>query len=145
MKRAATGAFAAVQIALALQPAAAAELAADGASPSRVGSFAGARLRVPLGAGGGKAHAGLAFTATQRSGDIGMLRFSKGMELGFAGDDKVRLSLGGRPVSQLAQGREGPRGRKLGVSTLGWVGIGVAVVAVAGAVWFVDAMEDASE
>ncbi len=119
------------------QPAAAAELPREAVSgPSQVASFAGARLRIPLGAAKEKAQAGLAVTATQRSGETGTLRFSKGVELGFAGDDKVRLSLGGTPVSQLAQGGSGPGGRKLGVSTLGWIGIAAAAAVVGTAVWF---------
>ncbi len=146
MKFVAVGALAVAQIALAAQPALAAELPRDSsAGATRVGSFVGARVRVPLGATRERPHAGLAFTATQRSGETGTLRFSKGMELGLAGDDKVRLSIAGRPVSQLRQGGAGPEGRKLGVSTLGWIGIGVGVVVIAGTLWFVDAMNDASE
>jgi hypothetical protein len=143
MKFVTIGALIAAHIACAAQ---AAELPRDPSTETtRIGSFAGARVRVPLGATKEKPHAGLAFTATQRTGDTGALRFSKGMELGFAGDGKVRLSLAGKPVSQLRPGAEGPAGRKLGVSTLGWVGIGVAVALVAGTIWFVDAMNDASE
>ena len=137
------GVLAAAQIALAAQTATAAELPRDSSSgPTQVASFAGARIRVPLGATREKAHAGLAFTATQRSGDAGTLRFSKGMELGFSGDDKLRLSVGGRPLSQLAPGGRTPEGRKMGVSTLGWIGIGAAVVVVGTAVWFYAAITD---
>ena len=145
MKFIAMGALAAAQIALAAQPAAAAELQREVSGPTQVGSFVGARLRVPLGATREKAHAGLAFTATQRAGETGALRFSKGMELGFAGDDKVRLSLAGKPVSQLRHSRGAPTGGKAGVSTLGWVGIGVGVVvvvAVAAGAWFVSEMNE---
>ena len=146
MKFIAMGAFAAAQIACAAQPAMAAELLGEQTSgPAQVGTFAGARVRVPLGTSREKAHAGLAFTGTRRSGETGTLRFAKGMELGFAGDDKVRLSMAGRPVSQLRQGGAGPEGRKLGVSTLGWIGIGVGVALVAGTILFIDAMNDASE
>ena len=143
MKFAALAALTAAQIAFAAQPAAGAELIRDAAPGSlEVGSFAGARIRVPLGATKEKAHAGLALTATQRSGDGATLRFSKGVELGFAGDDKMRLSLAGRPVSQLAPGARGPEGRKMGVSTLGWVGIGAAGVVVGAAVWFYATITD---
>jgi hypothetical protein len=52
------------------QPAQAAELPGDGASaPNRTATFAGARLRVPLGSTREKAHAGLALTATSGIGD----------------------------------------------------------------------------
>jgi hypothetical protein len=42
-------------------------------------------------------------------------------------------------------GAAGPGGRKLGVSRLGRVGIGVGVAVIGGTMWFVDAMNDASE
>ncbi|HEX6374580.1 MAG TPA: hypothetical protein VFZ91_02560 [Allosphingosinicella sp.] len=143
MKFLGLGAFVVAQIAFAAQPAMAADLPREASSgPNHVATFVGARIRVPLGATKEKPRAGLAFTATQRSGDTGTLRFSKGMELGFAGDDKVRLSVGGKPVSQLTQGGATPDGRKLGVSTLGWIGIGVGVVVIGTAVWFYAAITD---
>jgi hypothetical protein len=146
MKKSVTAALCGALAVASAQPAAAAELPRESASgPSQVATFGGARIRVPLGATKEKARAGLAFTATQRNRDTGTLRFSKGVELGFAGDEKVRLSLGGRQVSHLAPGAQAPDGRKLGVSTIAWVGIGIGVAAIAGAVWFVDAMNDASE
>lgn len=134
---------------LAAQPALAAELGANGTrGPSQVATFAGARLRVPLGPTREKTHAGLALTATQRNGDAGTLRFSKGMEFGIAGGGKVQLSLGGRPVSKLAQGGPGPDGPKLGVSAAGWTAIGVGVVALAVGglyIWLVDHHSDTSD
>ena len=132
--------------ALAAQPAFAAELPSDQASaPTRVGSFAGARLRVPLGATKERPHAGLAVTATQRTGETGALRFSKGLELGFAGDDKVRLSLAGKPVSQLRQGADAPGGQKLGFSTTGWIIIGASAVIIVGGILIFDYLGDQSE
>ena len=145
MKFITMGALAAAQIALAAQPLAAAELPREPSGPNQVGTFAGARMRVPLGATREKAHAGLAFTATQRAGETGTLRFSKGMELGFSGDEKIRLSLAGTPVSQLRPGRAAPTKGKAGVSTLGYVAIGVGVVLVAtlaAGVWFVNEMNE---
>jgi hypothetical protein len=145
MKFTAMGALVVAQIALSAQPVAAAELQREASGPHQVGSFVGARIRVPLGATREKPHAGLAFTATQRAGETGTLRFSKGVELGFSGDDKVRLSLAGRPVSQLRPGRGAPTGGKAGVSTLGYVAIGVGVVVVvtlAAGVWFVHEMNE---
>ena len=140
MKFVAVGALIAAHIACAAQ---AAELPRDPSTETtRTASFAGARFRVPLGATKEKPHAGLAFTATQRTGDTGTLRFSKGIELGFAGDDKVRLSLAGRPASQLARSGKAPDGRKLGVSTLGWIGIGVGVAVIGTAVWFYSEMSE---
>jgi hypothetical protein len=126
------GLVGAAQVLPAAQPAAAAELNQDRtATPSQVSAFAGARLRVPLGGGREKPRVGLALTSTLRSGATGELRFAKGAELGFAGDEKVRLSVGGRAYSQLVPDGSGPDGRKLGVSGAGWTAIGVGVVAVA--------------
>lgn len=143
MKWIGMAALVAAQVAMAAQPAMAAELVRETATgPSLVGSFAGARLRVPLGAAEEKPQAGLAFTATHRGGETGTLRFSKGMELGFSGDEKLRLSVGGRPVSQLAQDGRAPDGQKLGVSTVGWIAIGVGVVALGTVVWFYAAITD---
>lgn len=101
-----------------------------GSAERQMAAFAGARVRLPIG-GGEQPQAGLAVTSTLRSGAGGELRFAKGMELGFSGDRSVRLMVGGTPATRLAQGSQGPEGRKLGVSTLGWVGIGVGVLAVA--------------
>ena len=104
--------------------------AADGGAP-QMGAFAGARLRVPLG-GSEKPQAGLALTSTLRNGPTGELRFAKGAEFGFSGDaPALELTLAGTPASRLAEGRSAPDGSKLGVSTLGWVAIGVGVLAVA--------------
>ncbi|MFL6846609.1 MAG: hypothetical protein ACJ8ER_17220 [Allosphingosinicella sp.] len=131
MKRLLIAAVAAASMVGASQPAAGADLVQDGMrSPAQVSAFAGARLRVPLG-GREKPQAGLALTSTMRSGPTGELRFAKGAELGFSGDDTLRLSFAGRPVSTLVRGQSGPEGRKLGVSTIGWVAIGVGVALVA--------------
>jgi hypothetical protein len=124
--------IAAGQILAAAQPALAAELHQDRAgTPNQVAAFAGARLRVPLGGGREKPRAGLALTSTMRGGATGELRFARGAELGFSNDEPIRLTLAGTPVSRLGQGRAGPDGRKLGVSTVGWVAIGVGVLAAA--------------
>lgn len=122
----------AAQTAVSAQPAFAAELVRDNAGmPGQAGAFAGARLRVPLGGGREKPKAGLALTSTLRSGATGGLRFARGAELGFSGRESgIRLSLAGTPVSQLAQGGRGPEGRRQGVSTLGWVALGVGFVAL---------------
>jgi hypothetical protein len=143
MKFVTLGALIAAHIACAAQ---AAELPREPSTEAtRVGTFAGARMRVPLGATKEKPNAGLAFTATQRTGDTGTLRFSKGMELGFAGRDKVQLSLAGRHVSQLRQGAEGPNGRKHGFSTTGWVILGASAVIIIGGVLIFDYLGDQSE
>ena len=131
MKSKIISALCAVQIAAA-GPAIAADLQPErGMGSARLGAFAGARLSVPLGGGSETPRAGLTLTSSLRSAEGSRLRFARGLELGFAGSDEPHLSLSGRPVAQLVQGRTGPDGRKLGVSTLGWVAIGVGVMAVA--------------
>jgi hypothetical protein len=140
------GLVAAAQVLPAAQPAAAAELHQDrNATAGQVSTFAGARLRVPLG-GREKPQAGLALTTTLRSGQSGELRFARGAELGFSGGDpKLGLSLAGRPVSQLAAGRPGPTGRKQGFSTAGWIAIGASAVIIIGGVLIFDYIGDQSE
>ncbi len=137
------GLVAAAQILPSAQPALAAELHQDRTGTSnQVSAFAGARLRVPLGGGQERPQAGLALTSTLRAGATGELRFAKGAELGFSGDRKVRLSVAGTPVSQLRPGGTSPDGRKLGVSTLGWIGIGAAVAVIGTAIWFYAEMSE---
>lgn len=131
MKIIVAAALCAVQ-AVSASPAWAADLTAgDVAAPRQLSAFAGARLRMPLG-GGETPQAGLALTSALRNGATGQLRFAKGAELGFSGDDAaIRLMLAGTPASRLTQGGTDPTGRKLGVSTVAWVAIGVGVLAVA--------------
>jgi hypothetical protein len=120
----------------------AAELGGDAqASAQRRGAFAGARFRLPLGGrDAGKARLALALTpAVQSQGRDGALvtRYGQGLELGLAGRDRARLSFAGTPVSRLAGGGEGPGGRRLGVSTAGWVAIGVGILAASAAAVYV--------
>ena len=135
MKSLAIAALIAAELVVAAQPAMAAELGdAQSVSSQRQGAFAGARVRIPLGGSGErKARAGFAVApivaGRQADGSV-RTRFGEGVEYGFAGGSKTELSFGGRPLAQLARGRNGPEGRKMGVSTLGWVGIGLGVVAV---------------
>jgi hypothetical protein len=120
----------------AAQPAFAAELAES--RSQQTGAFAG--LRVRMGLDGTREQrrlrAGLTVAPTLHSRSAAgetRLRFGEGVELGIVGGDKVRLSLAGTPVNRLAQGATGPDGRRLGVSTAGWVAIGIgATVAVLG-------------
>ena len=118
------------------QPAAAAELTE--AHEQRVGAFGGVRVRVPLGADPDHRgiRAGLAVAPavqTQNLRGEARTRLAEGVELGFGADRSPSLSIAGTPVSRLAQGPQGPVGRQLGVSTAGWVAIGVGtVVAVLG-------------
>ena len=143
MKGTIVAAFCAAQL-LAAQPAAAAELIGNpGATAPQRGAFAGARLRLPIGGTREKAHAGLTLTGIERSRSTGENRFSEGFEAGFARGGEFRLAMGGRPL-------EAPQGqRKAGVSTLGWVAIGVGTAVVVGALgfglWLDERLEDANE
>lgn len=140
MKRLTMAALLAGQMLAAAPPALAAELT-DGRT-QEMGAFGGVRLRVPLDGGAAEqrqVRAGLAVAPTLRSRSASgetRTRIGEGLELGFNGDDRVRLSLAGTPVSHLARGPAGPDGRRLGVSTLGWIAIGTVVVAGAVLVLF---------
>ena len=126
----------AAQLLAAAQPALAAELVDDRiAVAQQRGAFAGARVRVPLGTGtGAKARAGLTLVpVVQKEYRNGAVRtqYGEGLELGVSGNEKLELSLAGKRVSQLTEGKPGPDGSKAGISTIGWVAIGVGVVLVA--------------
>lgn len=140
MKTLAIAAMVSAQLVVAAQPASAADLGDPQAvSSQRQGAFAGARLRVPLsGEKAGKARAALTMAPLLygRQTDGAMrTRFGEGVELGFAGTDGLALSFAGRPVSQIAEGRTGPDGRRLGTSTgKGLLIVGGILVLTAGAV-----------
>ena len=114
-------------------------------APAAFGAFAGARLRVPLGSREGP-KAGLALTNVRVDGS-GARRFSRGVEFGFGGADKLQLSIAGQRVDRLGMqpGGRSPEGQRLGISTVGWVAIGVGVAAVVGGLLFLDAVRDASD
>ena|SRR5690349_10514319 len=139
MKRLMIAALLAGQFATMAQPALAAELVdarlQEMGRGQEMGTFAGVRMRVALDgqARQQRLRAGLTLAPTLRSvsrdGEL-RTRFGEGLELGIVGDSPVRLSLAGTPVSQLAQGPRGPDGQRAGMSTIGWVAIGVGVVAI---------------
>jgi len=129
MKKLTIGALVAGQLLGPVQPAAAADLVER--DTPQIGAFAGARLRIPLGGAREerRLRAGLTLAPTMRVG-AGRLRFGEGLEFGVAGREPVRLSLAGTPVNRLAGGGRGPDGQRLGVSTLGWIAIGVGATVV---------------
>ena len=118
--------------ALVAQPVSAAEL---GATADRdLGYFGGVRLRLPLdGRRGEPLRAGLAIAPLVQTrsmqGEV-RTRIAEGVEFGVTGRQPLRLSVGGTPVNRLVPGRNGPNGNRQGVSTVGWVGIGVGAVVV---------------
>jgi hypothetical protein len=141
MKSFIIGAFLAAQINLVAQPALAADLVDDrGAVAQRHGTFAGARMRISLdSASARKVQAGLTLapvTHARQSDGGSRTRFGEGMELRLTGAAKPELAVAGRSLDQLAEGRSSPEGRKAGISTIGWIAIGVGTVALAFAVLF---------
>ena len=146
MRKLTIAAVLAAQLVAAAQPAMAADF--DHIRAQQAGAFAGLRLRMPLDGSDARrqpVRLGLALAPTlhsqSRDGAV-RTRFGEGLELGIKGDSPVRLSFAGRPVSRLAQGLAGPDGDRAGVSTLGWIAIGVGalvtIVVVAGAICLSD-------
>ena len=135
MKRLTIAALVAAQT-LAVQPAVAADLAPG--AETRAGAFGGFRLRVPLDGARGerRVRAGLAIAPAIQSRTAAgesRLRIGEGLELGLAGPGPVRLSLAGQDLRRLgasAQDGQGADEGGGGPSTLGWIAIGVGVVAV---------------
>ena len=126
---------------------------AAGFAPARdieAGAFAGMRLRVPLDGAEPqrRIRAGLTVAPAIQTRDLQGDRrtvVGEGLELGMVGGEPVSLSIAGTPVSRLVAGGDTPHGRRAGVSTVGWVAIGVGTVLVvglaAGYLWLDDALE----
>lgn len=101
---------------------------------TETGAFGGIRVRIPFGGNAREpARAGLAFAPTARTDyQNGRVRtqIGEGLEFGMVGREPMQFSLAGTPVNRLVQGSTGPDGRRLGVSTLGWIAIGVGATLV---------------
>jgi hypothetical protein len=142
MRRVAILALVAAQLGTAASAADLAGLASPQAS--RAGGFAGARLRVALdGQARERVRVGLAVAPAVRIGSDrgpGRLRIGEGLELGFGERSAPRLALGGKPVRELVRSKGAPEGRRANLSTLGWVAVGAAVVAVGYFAWFAHEM-----
>jgi len=126
----------------------AADLLDTHSSASRNGAFAGARLRVSLDREPREGlSAGLALAPTRhdvRSDGSVRLRISEGLKFGASERRAPGLSFAGRRLRDLSA-PVGAEGERRNISTIGWVAIGVGVVAIGTAIWFFDAMGDASE
>lgn len=137
----------AAQSIAAAQPVAAAGF--EEMTTAQSGTFTGARIRLSLGGRqqDRKFRAGLTMAPTLRSQAISgetRTRFGEGLELGFTGKRPLTLSLGGRPVSSLLPGgRKSEDEQRLGISTGGYVAIGVGVAALVGAFMLYDHYRDA--
>jgi hypothetical protein len=112
------------------------------------GIFTGARIRLSL---GGRQHdrkfrAGLTIApALRRQAISGGTRthIGEGLELGLAGERPLTLSLGGRPVGRLLpHGRKSEDEQRLGISTGGYMAIGIGVAALVGAFLVFDHYRD---
>ena len=136
MKRFVLAGLVAAQAIVAAHPAAAASL--EETATVQSGTFAGARIRLSFGGGqmDRKFRAGLTMAPTLRTQAItgeSRMRFGEGVELGIAGRRPLVLSLAGRPVGRLLPGGSSPDDeRRLGISTGGYVAIGVGVAALVG-------------
>ena len=101
---------------------------------TETGTFSGVRLRVPFGGSAREpVRAGFTFAPIARTEQMDgrvRTRIGEGLEFGLNGRGPAQFSLAGTPVSRLIQGRAGPDGRKQGVSTLGWIAIGVGATAI---------------
>lgn len=137
MKRTIIASLVAAQLLTTAVPARAAELGDDQAATPQRGGFAGARLRVPFG-GKEKVRAGFALAPMQRSRETGAVRLAAGLEGGLTAGGQFELAAGGRAL-QL------DRKNKSGVSTVGWIAIGVGtllvVTAVAAAITYAEIVD----
>lgn len=118
-------------------PATAADLAATGdATQTRLGAFAGGRIRLPLGGRNDRAaRVGLTLAPYSQSRAIDgrtTLRYGEGVEFGLVGRQPARLRLAGHRLASDGTLVDDD-GRRLGVSTLGAAGIAAGVI-VAGAI-----------
>jgi hypothetical protein len=138
MKMFVAGALVIAQLLAVVPSAGAATLEPDRALSTNVqdaGAFAGARMRLQLG-GTTRASAGLALAPMGRSvghdGNVRM-RFGDGLALGIGSRQPPALTLAGTRVDQLRFGQSGkavPTGKRMGMSTAGYVAIGVGVVLI---------------
>ena len=130
---------------LAAAPAAAASIEDHGyAGQHRLGTFAGARLRIAMGGEqAGRPRLGLAMTGVgySRSADGGMrTRFAEGVEYGFSAERRVELSLAGRPMRTKGDRLHASGGGGLSPEII--IGAGVAVIAIGAAIGVIDAIGD---
>lgn len=109
----------------------------------RAGGFVGARLRLPLGKRAEERPlVGLAIAPTlSRVSNDGRVRTTvgEGLALNFGRHAKPSLTLAGKPAGEalgLKSEGKAETGPKLGISTAGWVAIGVgAAVLVGASIW----------
>ncbi len=116
----------------------------------RPGTFVGARFHIAFGGEqASKPRAALAIAPTLTSiSDGARVRTSIGEGVALNFGRKPTLTLAGVRADQalgLTPSRDADARHKLGVSTGGWIAIGVGVVAVAGGLYFLHLMDVAEE
>jgi len=118
----------------------------------RTGAFVGARLKLSLGdRADAKPHAQLALAPSRSSisnGGFIRTRIGEGAAFDLQPGSKPALMIAGmRAESALGLRSEGQArpGRKLGVSSSGWVAIGLGVVVLAGGLYFLHLVDEADK
>ena len=117
---------------------------------TRPGAFVGARVQFSLG-GREKAvpRAGLTLAPTISrisGGHIVRTRVDDGLSLNF--ESKLTLTLAGQRADRLLGLKPAPaesKGHKLGLSSGGWVAVGIGVVAIAGGIYFLNLVDEAED
>jgi hypothetical protein len=130
VKKLTIAALVAAQMASVAQPASATDLVER--DTPRMGAFAGARLRIPLDGARSqrRPRAALTLAPTMRmlgSDGTSRLTFGEGIELGIAPNRPLELSFAGQRMDRIGD-------RRAGVSTVGWIAIGVGTIVLAAAV-----------
>jgi hypothetical protein len=113
----------------------AAELAPESqARETRMGAFAGARVRLSLGGERKSLRAGLTAAPALHSLRDGAARMRIGEGLEIASRDLRRpgVTVAGRSFTEAAGIPRAPDGRRQNVSTTGWIAIGAGVVLLGG-------------
>lgn len=126
--------FVAGQLTLAAPPALAA--GPGSGDQTRLGVFSGVQVQVPL--GGARAEApraslGIAPMArSERFDGSSRILIGEGLRVSLTPNRPAELTLAGTRLDRfrLTPGAQTPDGQKAGVSTLGWIGIGVGAVVV---------------
>ena len=118
----------------------------------RTGAFVGARLQLSLGGNrAAKPRAALAIAPTQSrisSDGVVRTRIGEGFALNLSPRAKPSLTLAGIPAGQvlgLQRQRQAEADNRLGISTGGWIAIGVGTAAVAGALIFYSIATDCDD
>lgn len=135
MKTLTIASLVAAQLVAAPVPAVAASFQNANAATTQAGTFAGMRVRLALGRSAParpRVSLGVApLLRSQAADGAAGLRFGEGVSLGFSPGQTARLTFAGRPLGHFAPTRaEIDKTNASGVSTLGWVAIGVGATAL---------------